>query len=234
MSFVNAFLLRVSRHSRHQTRHWSVDWPPVFTATSCQVMAPSLTAWAQAAFPELRGRPAVPSTWRRLPPLAPSGVDRRFLYVCCVKSDDQAYRMNGSALSPKSATTRSCSPTRATRDPRSMCPIASCNRAGTLFSVRSARDGVICALASTGECANAVYHPRGGQDLGPPTRLAVLLVGRRVGRRRDRPEQTVVLAVGTGREKQRVGARFGTAAQGQGPQARRSPAACRRGRQAHR
>jgi hypothetical protein len=80
------------------------------------------------------------------------------------------------------------------------------------------RDGVICALASAGEWANAVYHPRGGQDLGPPTRLAVLLVGRRVGRWRDRPELTVVLVVGTGGEEQRVGARFGTAAQSQGPQ----------------
>src|SRR4029077_15084 len=60
--------------------------------------------------------------------------------------------------------------------------------------------------------------PGGGQDLGPPTPLAVLLVGRRVGRRRDRPELTVVLVVGAGREEQRVGARFGTAAQSQGPQ----------------
>ena len=48
--------------------------------------------------------------------------------------------------------------------------------------------------------------------------ISVLLVVRRVGRRRDRPELTVVLVVGAGCKEQRVGARFGTAAQCQGPQ----------------
>src|SRR4029077_11846420 len=46
----------------------------------------------------------------------------------------------------------------------------------------------------------------------------LLVVRRRSRSRCDRPEPTVVLAVGAGCEEQRVGARFGTAAQSQGPQ----------------
>jgi hypothetical protein len=41
-------------------------------------MAPSVTAWAHTAFPELRGRPAVPSAWRQQPPLTQTS----FLLPC--------------------------------------------------------------------------------------------------------------------------------------------------------
>src|SRR5712671_117758 len=66
------------------------------------------------------------------------------------------------------------------------------------------RGGVICAPASAGECANAVYHPRGGQDLGRPTRLAVLLVGRRVGRRRQQYHIRVCLVCLLTRRRQPI------------------------------
>ena len=46
----------------------------------------------------------------------------------------------------------------------------------------------------------------------------MLFVARRVHRGRDRPKPTVVLVVRAGCEEQRVGARFGAAAQSQGPQ----------------
>src|SRR6266446_5792214 len=55
------------------------------------------------------------------------------------------------------------------------------------------RDTVFCTLASAGKCANAVHHRRDGQ-------ISVLLVVRCLGRRRDRPEPTVVLVVGAGGE----------------------------------
>ena len=100
-----------------------------------------------------------------------------------------------------------------------------------MFSVRSAREmGSSAHLHQLASAQMPFIIPGGGEDLGPPTRLAVLLVGRRVGRRRDRPELTVVLVVGAGREEQRVGARFGTAAQRSGSTVHRSSAVFRRGR----
>jgi hypothetical protein len=79
-------------------------------------------------------------------------------------------------------------------------------------------NGVICAPASAGKCANAVYHPKGGQDLGcQPDGLcyslsAVSVAGVIV------PNRPSVSSLGPAVKNNVSALDFGTAAQSQGPQ----------------